>query len=117
MRRQTRASGLSGPYTIAARSARSFADGCAPAGHARTSMAARATVTAPPRRSPLTGPPRPLLVLCCPLRGLCNRNEPLVGLVEREAALPLGIEGDLQRGRQRRMLDDHHREIGTAQHG
>src|SRR4051812_18505982 len=50
-----------------------------------------------------------------PLRAFSTRDEPLVRLVEGEPALPLRVEGDLQRRGERRMLDDDHREVFAAE--
>src|SRR5690349_8917983 len=49
------------------------------------------------------------------LGAFCNGDEAFVRLVEGQPALPFGVEGDLQRRRERRVLDDDHGQVGAAE--
>src|SRR5216683_5362508 len=46
-----------------------------------------------------------------------RRRQALRGLFEREAVLPVRVERDPEHGSERRMLDHHDREVGTAGQG
>src|SRR3954451_11592909 len=50
------------------------------------------------------------------LGAFCNWHEALVRLVEREPALPFGVERDLERRGERRVLDHHHGQVEAAEH-